>query len=260
MIEKPLVLHAPLIRAALEGRVTQLRIPCGPVIRTGTWQPGQLIWIRETWYPNHIDCADKIPRERPQDGPRYAEIVYRADGEFSDHFPEDFDGGRWSPSTHMPRWAARLGFAVTGATVRCEQARRASVTDMLAEGIHKRMRHASDEHDRWVLDPKTNDRQASPDVYTAYKAAFGLNPDEHTWVLAVEKRDIDLESVMGEARRFIAESATRREKDREEFERIYTLLRGVLRGLDPFWVEWRACGFERGFLAAFRGPRAQQRR
>jgi len=250
MIEKPLVLRAPLIRAALDGRVSQLRVPSKM-----RYMPGDLIWVRETWYPNHIECADKIPKERPTDGNKYAEIVYRADGEFSDHFPEDFDGGRWSPSTHMPRWAARLGFVVKSGAF--GQARSASVTDMMAEGIHKRMRHLGDAHDRWVLDPKTGDAAGEPDAFAAYRTNFKYDPNQWSWVLAVEKCDIDLESVMGEARRFIEGKGHRH---REEFERIYKMLRGVLRGLDPFWVEWRACGFERGFVKALGGANPKKRR
>jgi hypothetical protein len=57
---------------------------------------GDRLWVRETWC-----CASPT------------EVVYRADGEMADHFPEDHNEGKWRPSIHMPRWASRITLEVT---------------------------------------------------------------------------------------------------------------------------------------------------
>lgn len=132
---------------ALDGREDQIstewkRCPYG--------QPGDLLWVRETfgWVTNtnglewlhdrpHIHSEDF-----PADDGHYADaLIYRADGEIE---WTDDDGSviynkrgeersLWQPSIHMPKWAARLWLEVV--EVRCERLQDISEEDAKAEGL-----------------------------------------------------------------------------------------------------------------------------
>jgi len=138
--ERPILFSGPMVRAILEGRKSQTR----RVIKTHSpayierwkgaegWdkecsygQPGDLLWVRETWRrhivsPPNVDA--RIPRKRFDLGVRY-----RADGHLMD------DGKKWKSPIHMPRWASRLTLRITG--VRVERLQEISGEDCIAEGI-----------------------------------------------------------------------------------------------------------------------------
>lgn len=166
--ERPILFSGPMVRAILEGRKTQTRrvvkpqppascyydingnqnkaccmfdapdLPggvgfCPPTAKSSDHLlpcpyggPGDRLWVRETWFDNGADwngCSDKTP----------ARCVFRADGEFSDHFPEDYMHAKWSPSIHMPRWASRITLEVKA--VRVERLNDISEDDAIAEGV-----------------------------------------------------------------------------------------------------------------------------
>lgn len=79
-------------------------------IRCPYGQPGDRLWVRETWAP----YADRT------------KAVYRA----SCGNPDEW---KWTPSIHMPRWASRITLEITG--VRVEQLQDISRKDAAAEGI-----------------------------------------------------------------------------------------------------------------------------
>jgi len=84
--------------------------PCG--------QPGDRIWVRETFWQ---------PRDK-------SETLYRADGAI-------LGCGKWTPSIHMPRKAARILLDIT--EVRAERLNDISEADAEAEGIDF-LRHIPD--------------------------------------------------------------------------------------------------------------------
>jgi len=150
---RPILFSAPMVRAILSGAKTQTRRvmkdqPCadwspdgyGEVHRmvdgepnvddvTG-WgvtnkdgdeayackygQPGDSLWVRETWSP----CPIEISRA----------IVYRADGDAN-----QAGGIKWKPSIFMPRNASRITLKITG--VRVERLTEISQADTIAEGM-----------------------------------------------------------------------------------------------------------------------------
>jgi hypothetical protein len=150
MAEKPIIFNGEMVRAILECRKTQTRrvIKPQPEIRGfsnlqrgpfGYWgecridqfigftghipecpygQPGDILWVRETWGINDV-----------------GDIAYRANGEE----PLDGDGfiwtSKWKPSIHMPRKFARIFLTVKD--VRVERVQDISEMDALAEGIYK---------------------------------------------------------------------------------------------------------------------------
>lgn len=123
-------------------------------------QPGDRLWVRETWADVH-PCAIQSGRYSqpgkagiPGPPPVNYRTTYRADGELlphwrrADHEPPYFtsveaeadpfyrkhygDRGGWTPSIHMPRWASRITLEVTD--VRVERLQAISDADVKAEG------------------------------------------------------------------------------------------------------------------------------
>lgn len=80
------------------------------------WQPGDLMWVRETW------C-----RSLDEEG----SFLYRATE--PDAECEDGDGSPWKPSIHMPKVAARIWDEVV--SVRAERLQDITEEDAIAEGI-----------------------------------------------------------------------------------------------------------------------------
>lgn len=138
--ERPILFSAPMVRAILSNAKTQTRRVVkdtglyaidaaihGPetaarellalATRCPYGQPGQKLWVRETW-------RERVP---DQDG---RTLDYRAD-----HTSEDPCDVPWRPSIHMPRAASRITLEVTG--VRVERLRDISEADAIAEGIER---------------------------------------------------------------------------------------------------------------------------
>jgi len=162
-MERPILFSAPMVRALLDGTKTQTRRlvkgapddwePVQPEVYSPTvvdrhgdeqpgpdaygagnkdgdcWircpygQPGDQLWVRETWARDDEDGA----------------LMYRADlGR--DMSADAWEQGRlegvpryrWRPSIHMPRQASRLTLEVTG--VRVERLHQISRGDAMAEG------------------------------------------------------------------------------------------------------------------------------
>lgn len=152
MKERPILFNGPMVRAILNGRKTQtrrvvkgpfhkdnfvrmsddlgypaslghlwagFRWPEDPIYTKSPYgQPGDRLWVRETWAPGPSADEDGMPL-----------FVYRADGEP----PEHVKGWKWRPSIHMPRWASRLTLEITA--VRVERLQDISWMDVDAEGI-----------------------------------------------------------------------------------------------------------------------------
>lgn len=141
---KPILFNTEMVQAIQEGRKTVTRRvvkpqpPATSVVRkrdcSWDWtfwadsddmghlmlppyQPGDILWVRETWY---------------KDVNRY---MYKASYTNNEKF---FRGGKevrinWSPSIHMPMEAARLSLRVTG--VRVERLQDITEADAIKEGI-----------------------------------------------------------------------------------------------------------------------------
>lgn len=161
--ERPILFSGAMVRAILDGHKTETRRvlttgrrfeDCSPIVcdldrmqdyPDGTCRPvfiepdgtpfsvqcpygtaGDRLWVRETWYDNLCGRTDEQRASRE-------EVIYRADGEFADHFEQVEDNPRWSPSIHMPRWASRLTLDVTN--VRVERLQDITSDDVLAEGV-----------------------------------------------------------------------------------------------------------------------------
>lgn len=90
-----------------------------PCIRKAPYQPGDILYVRETWgYPIALN-SDK-------------QYVFRADEVAESGFKND--SHIWHPSIHMPKEAARIWLKVTG--VRAERLQEMKPVDVIKEGAY----------------------------------------------------------------------------------------------------------------------------
>lgn len=150
--ERPILFSGAMVRAILDGAKTQTRRVVTRrvndegqwvVTRPGGWadgrphtseeivgqgwrcpygQPGDRLWVRETWWPRCGDAHLYGIRE----------VVYRCDygGTGGCLTPRS-----WRPSIHMPRWASRLTLELTA--VRVQRVQEISKEDATAEGFER---------------------------------------------------------------------------------------------------------------------------
>lgn len=134
---RPILFSAPMVQAILGGRKTQTRrvvklTEAGRVRRGGrNWhpddpnailacpygQPGDLLWVRETWAKDIPGCPNGI--------------AYRADHQCP-HGDGPANPIKWRPSIHMSRAASRITLEITG--VRLERLQKIADKDAIAEG------------------------------------------------------------------------------------------------------------------------------
>lgn len=208
--ERPILFIAPMVRAILDGHKTVTRravkapIPgstvrvrayrnrlgnqvFGPVIGVSEklgeitelsgikcpyGQPGEHLWVRETWYCNHFDVqkgpylqpADMVDLDQARvDG----DLVYAADG----LTPYEQEQPVWKPSIHTPRWVSRILLEITD--VRVERLHAITDGQCMAEGaqsghgaIPGYIGNATvQEHFRYIWESTGGDYRSNPWVW-----------------------------------------------------------------------------------------------
>lgn len=104
--------------------------------------PGDRLWVRETWTPDHKDFYPHFPVcYRADFGPEYLREYGKVwSSEQNAWFP-----WRWRPSIQMPRWVSRITLEITG--VRVERLNDISEEDAIAEGIEVTLKMPDDHQD-----------------------------------------------------------------------------------------------------------------
>lgn len=169
--ERPILFSAPMVRAILDGRKTQTRRLCKPLLQSfpyasraknglftfwhradpnGKWfedctdpfdcpygVPGERLWVREAWQQVYeIDGGKKIMPTPAEVS--YGQLMYAAD------CPDGVHPPRWRQSIHMPRWASRITLELVD--VRVQRLTSMSWVDAVAEGIKDPRRSALRTH------------------------------------------------------------------------------------------------------------------
>lgn len=140
--------------------------------------PGDRLWVRERFFVNHWDCVrGPLPKSHPECNPPggLAEIIYRADGDFSAHYEQPEGPQVWRPSIHMPRWASRITLDVVSVGV--ERLQAITEDDARAEGPVLCGHDCGDARGHF---------QALWDSINGKRASWAVNP----WVWAVEFRKV----------------------------------------------------------------------
>lgn len=222
MTDRPIIFSAPMVRALLDGRKTMTRriikpqpMPAGEglwhfrnrwggisqaheealtsyiVDAAARFASGDRLWVRENWAP--------LAYSRELGGSRAckigeADFAMMIDGHhqhkngrsqpgLKEYAPGAFDGVKWAPSIHMPRWASRLTLLVTG--VKVERLQDISREDAIAEGIVPLGRRQG--FDVYTHD-NANGRHGSPISTFAdlWRTINGEDAwDKNPWVVAV---------------------------------------------------------------------------
>ena len=199
----PILFSASMVRALLEGRKTQTRRaikpqpeyrfendPLGEVawkgmcidtvgtITTGNdglaqynpfGQPGDLLWVRETF------CIYPMAGNDGAAGP-----ICRADSIISDESLKSI-GRKWTPSIFMRREHSRLTLKITD--VRIERLQDISEDDARAEGVN------ADEDPRWQPSYSDPDSGGDPSHRLSYEYLWNSingNWNDNPWVWVVE--------------------------------------------------------------------------
>lgn len=191
MTERPIIFSAPMIRALLDGRKTQTRrvVKGVPLEWFGSGftpeyvaladnslcpygQPGDQLWVRETWHPETSDPD--------------ARAAYRADCDY------DTSDCGWRPSIHMPRWASRILLRVTD--VRVERLQAISEADAIAEGISELPLQKQEPGAWWCADPLGNSslhcrtpRAAFCRLWESIYGAGSWDANPWVWVIKFER-------------------------------------------------------------------------
>lgn len=152
---KPILFNTDMVRAILEGRktvtrrvvkpqpegrpVTMTKDSCWPgyfaiqgtakVVRL-PYQPGDILWVRETFRVDYLSNIPGSGRIRYKDG-TYMDISF--DAKRYDMMRRAQRKPGWRPNENMPREAARIFLRVTG--VRVERLQEIDDTGVVAEGL-----------------------------------------------------------------------------------------------------------------------------
>ena len=210
MSVKPILFNTEMVRAILDGRKTCTRrlvkflsgknpkwtgyIKDGsmlyngknePCIRTQPYQPGDILYIRETW--ERFECwnCDGDERGNCPKEPKKSVLdktcgcyMYRATDEIS-------GDAKWHPSIHMPKEAARIFLRVTN--VRVERLQDITAEDALAEGMDKYIRLNGELDENSIITSFIGIWNST--IKKSDLDRYGWNANPWVWVIEFERCD-----------------------------------------------------------------------
>lgn len=182
MKERPILFSGEMVRAILDGRKTQTRRvvkqrgDCsGSVEQCPYGQPGERLWVRETWATEGTDETSTLP------------LQFKAD---RSDWPKC---SKWRPSIHMPRWASRITLEIE--SVRVERLQKITEEDAKAEGtrddalVHYYCEEGTD--DDPIGNHRCNWRYAFSRLWESINAKRGFGWDANPWVWVITFRRVE---------------------------------------------------------------------
>lgn len=142
----------------ISGQMTIAHSRTGAVVGCPYGQPGDRLWVRETW-STHTCYDDVAPADLQTNS-----IHYWADGQI--------ETGKGRPSIHMPRRFSRIDLEVT--SVRVERLQAISVPDAIVEGVTSQ---DDPTRDSTAWDPVAAYRHLWDSINAASRPALPSNPD-----------------------------------------------------------------------------------
>jgi len=150
-----------------------------PPTHRAKYQPGDILWVRETWAARCDECDSNQGTGYRDATCAYGDCnryVYKADD-------NGCPGGKWRPSTHMPREAARLFLEVKNVQVEMLQ----DITEHNA-----RLEGCIDSHDK-ICDGKFDDvtefyltaKDAFIELWDSINAKRGYPFESNPWVWVI---------------------------------------------------------------------------
>lgn len=149
-------------------------------------EPGDVIWVKETWWTYPGTITDRMLREGADTWP----MVDRGGCEYDADFAADGDtdhlrGLGWvrKPPIFMPRWASRIQLRVK--SVRVERLQSITNKDSRSEGIQEDILPACGDHpDLVCYVTLKDDNRAYPKPRDAFSASWDMvygNKEGHSW-------------------------------------------------------------------------------
>lgn len=223
--ELPILMHTRSIEGIEAGRKRQTRRILKPQPdraiaqpRVGEYfqrpcpygEPGDLLWVRETWTADFGDAfSDNVGawwHEMPKSlrTRKAVHYLYYAAGEAIYHCPKadglypnesfrstwepsenDLVGRRWQPSIHMPKWACRHWLRNTG--IRVERVQDISEADAIAEGVEPYDADASMVAEHLIRGSMVIDRFAR--LWDETNGAGAWERNDWVWVIDFERTE-----------------------------------------------------------------------
>lgn len=189
MAIKPILFNTEMVRAILDGRKTCTRriVKPQPTAHYGAqcikppYQPGDILYVRETW--ERFECWNCEGDERgncPKE-PKKSVLdktcgcyMYRATDEIS-------GDAKWHPSIHMPKEAARIWLKVTD--VRVERLQEITSEQISREGVEVEYPHVlNGEEKRYAFSALWNSTIKKSDL-----DRYGWDANPYVWVISFER-------------------------------------------------------------------------
>lgn len=177
MVDRPIIMSAPMVKALVAWRKTQTRRRAWrDTGKPSPWQKiaaGDRLWVREAW----AAAARGIVATG---------VIFRADREAGAR--PGPAAGAWRPSIHMPRWASRLTLEVTA--TRIERLQEISEEDATAEGA------LSAYGEPFHLDSSLTNRRRFELLWESLRGdgSWKENPEVVAFSFTVHQRNIDAEA------------------------------------------------------------------
>lgn len=200
--ERPILFSGPMVRAIREGRNTQTRRIIKPqpafefhgvpflkvhgigekpnAIKCPYGQPGDRLWVRETWglmcYHDPTDWMRESIVGIPESELRERYLV-----EHAANWNLPSESAYWRPSIHMPRWASRIMLEIV--SVRAERLRDISKEDAKAKGVIESYRPS--------IDPMGLANNYTVEFFKLWESINGPGSwDLNPWVWVVEFKEV----------------------------------------------------------------------